>query len=77
MNQTNSSPPASIVIFGASGDLTQRKLVPALHTLACGGFLSQATRVVGVACSPLSDQVFRDRLDGRIWRRGCTKHKGG
>jgi glucose-6-phosphate 1-dehydrogenase len=29
------STPATIVIFGASGDLTQRKLVPALHTLSC------------------------------------------
>jgi glucose-6-phosphate 1-dehydrogenase len=55
-------PPAVIVIFGASGDLTQRKLVPALHTLACGGFLSKATRVIGVARSTLSDEAFRDRL---------------
>jgi glucose-6-phosphate 1-dehydrogenase len=56
------TPPVVIVIFGASGDLTQRKLVPALHTLACGGLLSKATRVVGVARSTLSDEAFRDRL---------------
>jgi glucose-6-phosphate 1-dehydrogenase len=63
MKQTKpDTPPAVIVIFGASGDLTQRKLVPALHTLACGGLLSNATRVVGVARSPLSDEAFRDRL---------------
>jgi glucose-6-phosphate 1-dehydrogenase len=63
MRQTKpDTPPAVIVIFGASGDLTQRKLVPALHTLACGGFLSKATRVVGVARSTLSDAAFRDRL---------------
>ncbi len=31
--------PATIVIFGASGDLTRRKLVPALHSLACEGLL--------------------------------------
>ena len=62
MNQANASPPASIVIFGASGDLTRRKLVPALHTLACGGLLHPATRVIGVARSPLSDQAFRGRL---------------
>ena len=62
MNQAELSPPAAIVIFGASGDLTQRKLVPALHTLSCGGLLHQATRVVGVARSPLSDEAFRDRL---------------
>jgi glucose-6-phosphate 1-dehydrogenase len=64
MRQTkpDNTPPAVIVIFGGSGDLTQRKLVPALHTLACGGPLPQATRVVGVARSTLSDADFRDRL---------------
>ncbi len=63
MRQTKpDTAPAVIVIFGASGDLTQRKLVPALHTLACGGLLSKATRVVGVARSTLSDAAFRDRL---------------
>jgi glucose-6-phosphate 1-dehydrogenase len=67
MRQTKpDTPPAVIVIFGASGDLTQRKLVPALHTLACGGPLPQATRVVGVARSPLSDADFRDRLYGGV-----------
>ena len=56
------TPPAVIVIFGASGDLTQRKLVPALHTLACRGLLPKDTRVVGVARSTLSDAAYRDRL---------------
>jgi len=54
--------PATIIIFGASGDLTRRKLVPALHSLTCGGLLHPATRVIGVARSPLSDAAFRDRL---------------
>ena len=54
--------PATIVIFGASGDLTWRKLVPALHSLACAQLMSPATRVVGVARSPLSDEDFRKRL---------------
>jgi len=62
MNQANPGTPASIVIFGASGDLTQRKLVPALHSLACGGLLSPATQVLGIARTSLSDEVFRDRL---------------
>jgi glucose-6-phosphate 1-dehydrogenase len=77
MKQGNSSPPASIVIFGASGDLTQRKLVPALHTLACGGLLSQVTRVVGVARSPLSDQAFRDRLYEGVDEYARLKSKPG
>ena len=62
MNSVNSGPTATIVIFGASGDLTQRKLVPALHTLNCEGYLHPATRIVGVARSPLSDEALRDRL---------------
>ena len=62
MNQANSGIPAVIVIFGASGDLTRRKLVPALHTLACGGLLAPAPRIIGVARTPLSDQAFRGRL---------------
>ena len=34
----------TIVIFGASGDLTRRKLVPALHSLACEGFCPRTPR---------------------------------
>jgi glucose-6-phosphate 1-dehydrogenase len=63
MDQTNqNAEPAAIVIFGASGDLTQRKLVPALHSLGCGGSLPPATRVLGVARTSLSDEAFRERL---------------
>jgi glucose-6-phosphate 1-dehydrogenase len=63
MNQTKANPEAAtVVIFGASGDLTQRKLVPALHSLACAQLLSPATRVVGVARTDLPNEAFRDRL---------------
>jgi len=54
--------PVSVVILGASGDLTQRKLVPALHTLGCEGFLPDDFQVVGVARSPLSEEAFRSQL---------------
>jgi glucose-6-phosphate 1-dehydrogenase len=54
--------PATIVIFGASGDLTRRKLIPALHSLACEGLLPRATQVLGVARSKLTDEAFRERL---------------
>jgi glucose-6-phosphate 1-dehydrogenase len=63
MNPTKpGAPPAAIVIFGASGDLTQRKLVPALHSLACAQLTSPATQIIGVARTPLPDEAFRDRL---------------
>jgi len=56
------TPPAVVVVFGASGDLTQRKLVPALHSLACRGLLPPSTRLVGVGRTALSDEAFRERL---------------
>ena len=63
MEQKDSqAPPATVIIFGASGDLIQRKLVPALHSVSCEGLLHPRTQVVGVARSPLSDEAFRDRL---------------
>ncbi|MBN1813964.1 MAG: glucose-6-phosphate dehydrogenase [Anaerolineae bacterium] len=80
MSPVNPSPPATVVIFGASGDLARRKLVPALHTLNCEGYLSPATRIVGVARSSLSDEAFRDRLFEGVSeyaRRppGCQHHR--
>lgn len=53
---------ATIVIFGASGDLTARKLVPALYQLAREGFLSQKSPIVGVARRPKSDDEFRNEM---------------
>ncbi len=63
MNQTiPKSDPATIVIFGASGDLTQRKLAPALHTLSCRKLLSPDTRVIGFSRTDYTDEAFRERL---------------
>ncbi len=53
---------STIVIFGASGDLAQRKLVPALHSLACDDLLPGRVRIVGVARSEFSDERFREHL---------------
>ncbi|MCH7751422.1 MAG: glucose-6-phosphate dehydrogenase, partial [Planctomycetes bacterium] len=52
----------SIVIFGASGDLTSRKLVPALYQLFRKGRLKQPLRVVGFSRSPFSHDQWRTRL---------------
>src|SRR3954447_8655413 len=51
-----------LVIFGASGDLTARKLVPSLFRLARKGRLPAELRVVGVSRTPLGGDGFRDRL---------------
>lgn len=53
---------ASIVIFGASGDLTARKLLPALYCLAQDGFLSDRTPIIGVARREKSDEEFRAEM---------------
>jgi glucose-6-phosphate 1-dehydrogenase len=55
-------PPATIVIFGASGDLTGRKLIPAVHSLACEGLLPGDSRIIGVARSEMSDTEFQSRI---------------
>src|SRR5690242_1907303 len=53
------SPPCALVIFGASGDLTARKLLPALERLSAAGALPPAVSLVGVARTPMSDDEFR------------------
>ncbi len=52
--------PCAIVIFGASGDLTRRKLIPALFELANCGSLASRFAIIGFARSPLSDAAFQD-----------------
>ncbi len=54
--------PTTIVIFGASGDLTQRKLIPALYNSLRKGRLPAQTRIVGFARRPWDDDAFRDLL---------------
>ena len=51
-----------IVIFGASGDLTHRKLIPALYNLYKIGRLSENFSVLGVARSELNDETFREKM---------------
>ncbi|HHF4946943.1 glucose-6-phosphate dehydrogenase [Haemophilus influenzae] len=51
-----------IVIFGASGDLTHRKLIPALYNLYKIGRLSENFSVLGVARSDLNDETFRKKM---------------
>lgn len=55
-------PRTALVIFGATGDLTTRKLIPALCNLAQDGYLPQDFIVIGASRQKLSDQEFRDRV---------------
>ena len=63
------APPCTLVIFGASGDLTHRLLVPALYNLARAGSLDPGFRVVGVSRSPMTDEKFRDDLTASMKKR--------
>jgi len=71
--QPNNRPePCVLVIFGASGDLTSRKLVPALYELFRAGRLPEPFAVMGVARTKMSDDEWRAKL--REW---ASQHMGG
>src|SRR6266542_3309292 len=55
-------PECAIVIFGANGDLTRRKLMPALYRLAYDRRLSSGFAVLGISRTPLSDDQFREKM---------------
>src|SRR3989454_12040870 len=84
--------PCAMVIFGATGDLTRRKLVPALYNLARAGHLPAEFAVVGFARSAGEDAAFRQELregveefsrtgfDAETWvafARGITSLRAG
>ncbi len=73
--------PQTIVIFGASGDLTRRKLIPALYQLYRKNRLPEHTRIVGFSRTPMPDDQWRqmlaestrnfvgDDFDPEVWRQ--------
>ncbi|MCB0337679.1 MAG: hypothetical protein KDD62_15290, partial [Bdellovibrionales bacterium] len=75
----------ALVIFGASGDLTQRKLLPALYNLAYDGLLPDSFIVVGASRTAFSDEEYREKvkesvasfsrreLDPELWERFSEK----
>src|ERR1700749_3695671 len=65
--------PSVAVIFGASGDLTKRKLLPALFHLEQGGLLPDHFRIVGVARRDLGQSFADDMRDGIIQFGGVDK----
>ncbi len=54
--------PNVMTIFGASGDLTKRKLIPALYNLRKDGLLSDDFAIVGISRRPMTDEEFREKL---------------
>jgi glucose-6-phosphate 1-dehydrogenase len=66
---TPAAPPCAIVVFGASGDLTHRKLVPALYNLTLDGLLPDEVSLVGFARRDWTDETFTAGL-----RAACEEH---
>jgi glucose-6-phosphate 1-dehydrogenase len=58
--------PCVMLVFGASGDLTKRLLVPALYNLACDGLLSKNFALLGSAMDALTTESFRERMTADI-----------
>lgn len=72
LSQQKTPEPAILVIFGASGDLTQRKLVPALYQLRKERRLSPETTIVGFARREWSHDYFREQM-----RQGVVEFSDG
>ena len=66
--------PCVMVIFGAAGDLTRRKLIPALYNLAKQQLLSREFAIVGVARNEMSTDEFRKKMSEDIKQFATTQN---
>jgi glucose-6-phosphate 1-dehydrogenase len=67
--------PCAMVIFGASGDLTHRKIFPALYALACRRLLPERFAVVGAARSEWTEEEFREQMEHAVREFGRDDFK--
>src|SRR3954471_12089901 len=77
LTQDRSAPPATLVIFGASGDLTRRKLLPAVESLARHNRLPGEFALVGVARTPMADHEFDESALGNRSLADKAQLQGG
>ncbi|HSU66508.1 MAG TPA: glucose-6-phosphate dehydrogenase, partial [Tepidisphaeraceae bacterium] len=68
-----SAPPCALVIFGASGDLAKRKLIPAIYELARQKLLSDKFVLVGYSRSEMSDDAYRQECREAVQKFARTK----
>ena len=71
-DKASPAPPCALVIFGATGDLTRRLLVPALRNLKRDGLLAENLALIGVASRDIGEDGFR-----RHMRQGMEQFKAG
>ncbi|HRW05815.1 MAG TPA: glucose-6-phosphate dehydrogenase [Caldilineaceae bacterium] len=67
----------TIVVFGASGDLAKRKLIPALYHLVAQNLLAEDVMLLGFARSSYDDQAFREMLFEGLREHMSSEHNGG
>ncbi len=65
--------PTTIVIFGASGDLAKRKLIPALFQIYKEGLMPSETKIIGFARKEMSDDVFRELMQESLVKFSRSK----
>ena len=70
------APSCTLVIFGASGDLTHRLLMPAIYNLVHAGSLPDGFRVIGVSRSPMTDVQYRRDLTASLKQRSGESGNG-
>ena len=73
MELTSHPESCAVVIFGASGDLTSRKLMPALHNLQHDDLIPTSTAVVGIARTHYSDEEFREQMHDDVQEHSRIK----
>src|SRR3972149_301758 len=73
MRSPRTPEPSTLVIFGATGDLTQRKLIPALYNLALEGLLPGGFSVVGFARRSKTNELFRSEMKSAADQHSRTK----
>src|SRR5882762_5480061 len=74
------SEPCTVVLFGASGDLARRKVIPAMYDLAIHNALGPRYVIVGFARTPMSEDAFRTTLGDAaksFWEVGPIAPKRG
>jgi glucose-6-phosphate 1-dehydrogenase len=81
LSKHRGAPPTVVVIFGASGDLTARKLIPAIYNLSFDNLLPADFHLIGYGRKPIPDDEFRSiaaaavkefsrrELDAEVWKR--------
>ncbi|MFP4166183.1 MAG: glucose-6-phosphate dehydrogenase [Opitutales bacterium] len=66
LSKHRGAPPTVVVIFGASGDLTARKLAPAIFNLGVDNLLPGEFHLIGFGRKPVEDEAFREMLDEAV-----------